>query len=52
MAKSLLVYNTVDTHEVMINKINALKALEIKETAMEIFRPDDMSMLVYKNRKT
>jgi len=52
MAKSLLVYNTVDTHEVMISKINALTPAELNEAARQVFRPDDMSMLVYKNRKS
>jgi predicted Zn-dependent peptidase len=51
MAKSLLVYNTVDTHEMMIGKINALSSGELTEAARQVFRPEDMSMLVYKNRK-
>lgn len=51
MAKSLLVYDTVDTHEVMIAKINALTSAEIREVALQVFKPEDMSMLVYKNRK-
>jgi predicted Zn-dependent peptidase len=50
MAKSLLVYHTVDTHEVMINKINALTSDEIREAANLVFRPEDLSMLVYKKR--
>lgn len=50
MAKSLLVYNTVDTHEVLINKINALTAAEIREAANQVFKREDMSMLVYKKR--
>lgn len=52
MAKSMLVYDTVDTHEVLIAKINALTAQELTEVANEIFNPDAMSMLVYKNRKS
>lgn len=51
MAKSVLVYDTVDTHDVLIGKINALTAGEIREVAMQIFRPEALSMLVYKNRK-
>lgn len=50
MAKSLLVYNTVDTHDVLIGKINALTAAEIREVAIQIFRPEALSMLVYKKR--
>ena len=51
MAKSLLVYNTVDTLEVLISKINAVTAAQIHEVAQEILRPESMGMLVYKNKK-
>ncbi|HRW68715.1 pitrilysin family protein [Lentimicrobium sp.] len=51
MAKSMLVYDTVDTHEVLISKINAITADLVLEVAHEIFDPSGMSMLVYKNRK-
>lgn len=51
MAKSVLVYNTVDTHEMLISKINAITAAQIHEVAQEILRPESMGMLVYKNRK-
>ncbi|KAF5066305.1 putative zinc protease [anaerobic digester metagenome] len=51
MAKSMLVYDTVDTHEVLISKINAITADMVLEVAHEIFDPAQMSMLVYKNRK-
>jgi predicted Zn-dependent peptidase len=51
MAKSMLVYDTVDTHEVLISKINAITADMVLEVAHEIFDPARMSMLVYKNRK-
>ncbi len=51
MAKSLLVYDTVDTHEVLISKINALTVEQIREAALQVFRAENMSMLVYKNRK-
>lgn len=50
MAKSILVYDKVDTHEVLINKINELNAAEIQEVAMQVFEPEEMSMLVYKKR--
>jgi len=52
MAKSILVYDTVDTHEVLISKINAITAAQLQEVACEVFNPDLMSMLVYKNRKS
>ena len=51
MAKSMLVYDTVDTHEVLNSKINAITADMVLEVAHEIFDPARMSMLVYKNRK-
>lgn len=50
MAKSILVYNTVDTHEVLIRKIDALTAAEIREVANEVFSLSNMSMLIYKKR--
>jgi predicted Zn-dependent peptidase len=50
MAKSMLVYNNVDTHEVLIRKINALTASELQEVAKEVFNISDLSMLVYKKR--
>jgi predicted Zn-dependent peptidase len=52
MAKSVLVYDTVDTHEVLISKINAITAPQLLEVAREILNPDAMGMLVYKNRKS
>ncbi len=52
MAKSVLVYDTVDTHEVLISKINAITAPQLLEVAREILNPDTMGMLVYKNRKS
>jgi hypothetical protein len=35
---------------VLINKINELNAAEIQEVAMQVFEPEEMSMLVYKKR--
>lgn len=52
MAKSVLVYDTVDTHEVLIAKINAITPEMIMEVASAIFNSDALSMLVYKNRKS
>ena len=51
MAKSVLVYNTVDTHEMLISKINTINATQIHDVAQEILRPESMGMLVYKNKK-
>ena len=51
MAKSLLVYNTVDTLEMLISKIKAVTAAQIHEVAQEILTPESMGMLVYKNKK-
>ena len=52
MAKSVLVYDTVDTHEVLISKINAITAPQLLVVAREILNPSAMGMLVYKNRKS
>ena len=52
MAKSVLVYNTVDTHEVLISKIMAITAPQMLEVAQEILNPESMGMLVYTNRKS
>ncbi|MBW6491520.1 MAG: insulinase family protein [Lentimicrobium sp.] len=52
MAKSVLVYDTVDTHEVLISKINAITASQLLDVAIDVLDPDKMSMLVYKNNKS
>ena len=52
MAKSVLIYDTVDTHEVLISKINAITAADLLEVAREILDPARMSMLIYKNKKS
>jgi len=52
MAKSVLVYDTVDTHEVLIAKINAITPEMIMDVASAIFNSNAMSRLVYKNRKS
>ena len=52
MAKSVLIYDTVDTHEVLISKINAITATDLLEVAREILDPARMSMLIYKNKKS
>jgi len=51
MAKSVLVYNTVDTAETVINKILSVTAQDIFDAANEIFDPRGMSSLVYLNRR-
>ncbi|PKP45044.1 MAG: peptidase M16 [Bacteroidetes bacterium HGW-Bacteroidetes-11] len=51
MAKSVLVYDTVDTHEVLISKINSITSAQLLEVATDVLDPKKMSMLVYKNRK-
>lgn len=52
MAKSVLVYDTVDTHEVLISKINAITAAQLLDVAKEVLDREKMSMLVYKNSKS
>jgi len=51
MAKSVLVYDTVDTHEVLISKINSITSAQLLEVATDVLDQKKMSMLVYKNRK-
>lgn len=51
MAKSVLVYDTVDTHDVLISKINAISAAQLQEVACAIFDTNQLSMLVYQKRK-
>lgn len=51
MAKSLLVYNTIDTVETVINKILAVSAQDLFEVSNEILNPETMSRLIYLNRK-
>lgn len=52
MAKSVLAYNTVDTHEILISKIMAITAPQMLQVAQEMLDPESMGMLVYTNRKS
>lgn len=51
MAKSVLVYNTVDTPEMLIKKILAVTSTDLLEIANEILSPEKMSSLIYLNKK-
>lgn len=51
MAKSVLVYNTVDTPEILINKILGVTGTDLMEVANEIIEPEKMSSLIYINKK-
>ncbi len=51
MAKSVLVYDTVDTPEMLIKKVLAVTSEDLQDIANEILNPDKMSSLVYLNRK-
>jgi predicted Zn-dependent peptidase len=51
MAKSVLVYNTVDTAPMLIAKILSVTAVDLMESANEILSPDRMSSLIYLNKK-
>lgn len=51
MAKSVLVYNTVDTAPMLIAKILSVTAADLMETANEILSPDRMSSLIYLNKR-
>lgn len=51
MAKSVLVYDTVDTVEEIIAKILSVTADELQQVANEITDPEKLSSLVYLNRR-
>jgi len=51
MAKSVLVYNTVDTPDMLIKKILAVSATDLLDIANEIMDPAKMSSLIYLNKK-
>lgn len=51
MAKSVLVYNTVDTAEILIKKILSVTAQDLLEVANHTLNPDMMSRLIYLNKR-
>lgn len=48
LGKSLVIFNKIDSIEDLCNKIDAVTATELLETANEIFEPSKMSTLIYK----
>ncbi len=48
LGKSILVFNTIDTIEVIRKKIDNVTASELLETANDIFEPTKLSTLIYK----
>ena len=48
LGKSLLIFNKIDSIEDLCNKIDAVTATELLETANDIFEPEKMSTLIYK----
>jgi predicted Zn-dependent peptidase len=48
LGKSFLVFNKIDSIEDLCNKIDAVTASELLETANDIFEPSKMSTLIYK----
>jgi predicted Zn-dependent peptidase len=48
LGKSLLVFNKIDTIEVICKKIDDVTASELLETANDIFEPSRLSTLIYK----
>jgi len=48
LGKSLLIFNKIDSIEDLCNKIDAVTASELLETANVIFEPSKMSTLIYK----
>jgi predicted Zn-dependent peptidase len=48
LGKSLLIFNKIDSIEDLCNKIDAVTASELIETANDIFEPSKLSTLIYK----
>lgn len=48
LGKSLLIFNKIDSIEDLCQKIDAVTAFELLETANDIFEPSKMSTLIYK----
>jgi predicted Zn-dependent peptidase len=48
LGKSLLIFNKIDSIEDLCNKIDAVTASELMETANDIFDPSKLSTLIYK----
>jgi predicted Zn-dependent peptidase len=48
LGKSLLFFNKIESIEELCNKIDAVSASELLETANDIFEPSKMSTLIYK----
>lgn len=48
LGKSLLIFNKIDSIEVLCRKIDAVTASELLETANDIFEPSKISTLIYK----
>lgn len=51
MAKSVLVYNTVDTAEILIKKILAVTSQDLLDVANQTLNPEIMSRLIYLNKR-
>ncbi len=47
IAKSILLYNKLDSFEEIKNKINTVSSQSIQETAIEVFEPSRLSSLIY-----
>jgi predicted Zn-dependent peptidase len=48
MGKSMLLYNKVDTFELVKSKIENITSEELVEVANEVFNLDKLSSLIYK----
>jgi len=48
LAKNLMVFNRIDSLEVICKKIDALNASQLLEIANEVFEPGGLSTLIYK----
>ena len=48
LGKSILTFNKAESTETVVNKIEAVSASQILETANEILNKDNLSTLIYK----
>jgi predicted Zn-dependent peptidase len=48
LGKSLLVFNKIETIEQLCKKIDDISAIQLQETAIDVFEPEKLSTLIYK----
>ena len=48
MGKSILLYNKIDSFEIVKNKIEQITDIELVEIAQKVFDPNQLSTLLFK----